>query len=363
MQVNIDNLDDLSAGSVFLATGGGGDPYVKSLVTKRVLEKYGPVDLIDAESLEDDAFVVAIGELGAPSVSLEMLPSAKTSIETLKAFEVHVGRKIDAVVPVEIGGSNSMVPVIAAAGVGVPVVNGDSMGRAFPETQMMTFSIGGICPTPALAIDYKGNITTFSDTSPYDYERKARHLALSSSGSIIAAEHPMSGAELKRLIVPNTMSFAIEIGRILREHRSNAHNIVKPLSDLFFTSIYGEFRHIYTGKIIDRTFRTIGGYDIGEVTIQSFDQDQDPLHLDVKNEFLIARCGERNLAMTPDLIIMVDYETSQPINAERTRYGQRVSIFAIGCPPYYRTEKALSVVGPRCFGFDFDYTPLEEIDI
>ena len=63
----------------------------------------------------------------------------------------------------------------------------------------------------------------------------------------------------------------------------------------------------------------------------------------------------------PDLITVLDYETSTPINAERLRYGQRVTVFGVGCPAYYRKDKAMSVVAPRCFGFDFDFTPIEDL--
>jgi len=67
------------------------------------------------------------------------------------------------------------------------------------------------------------------------------------------------------------------------------------------------------------------------------------------------------VASVPDLITMVDHETSSPINSERIHYGQRVTIFGIGCPPHYRTERALEVVAPRKFGFDFDFTPIEKL--
>ncbi|MEL7284076.1 MAG: DUF917 domain-containing protein, partial [Pseudomonadota bacterium] len=55
------------------------------------------------------------------------------------------------------------------------------------------------------------------------------------------------------------------------------------------------------------------------------------------------------------------YETSEPINAERLRYGQRIAIFAIGCPAFYRSKDALAAVSPRHFGFDLDYIPLEDL--
>ena len=46
--------------------------------------------------------------------------------------------------PMEAGGVNSMLPIAAAARLGLPMVDCDGMGRAFPELQMVTFTIGGV---------------------------------------------------------------------------------------------------------------------------------------------------------------------------------------------------------------------------
>jgi DUF917 family protein len=31
------------------------------------------------------------------------------------------------------------------------------------------------------------------------------------------------------------------------------------------------------------------------------------------------------------------------------------------CDPVWRTEKGLQAAGPRAFGYDFDYVPVEEL--
>ena len=69
MKLHADDLDDLALGSVFLATGGGGDPYVPLLLTKEVLKRTGPVDLLHPDDVPDEAFLAAIGNVGAPTVS------------------------------------------------------------------------------------------------------------------------------------------------------------------------------------------------------------------------------------------------------------------------------------------------------
>lgn len=354
-------LPDLSLGAVFLATGGGGDPYVSFLLARQALREQGAVELLAPDELDDDAFVVTIGGVGAPTVSLELLPSRSDPLQTLRAFEEHVGRKADAIVSFEIGGGNSLIPLIAGVDAGLPVIDGDGMGRALPEAQMMTYPISGVRPTPAIGRDYAGNIQTFETPSILEYEKQIRSFALENGGMVTAAEHPMSGRELKNSVVPGTVTFSVELGRILRENRGNAHNIYKPLSEAFGKSIYGELKHLFTGKVIDSSSKIIGGFDIGEATIESFDKRVPPLKLNIKNEFLLASIDGQVIASVPDLITVVDFESSTPINAERLRYGQRVTVFGVGCPAFYRTDRALSFVEPRCFGFDIDYVPLEEL--
>lgn len=359
--IGLEHLDDLALGAVFLATGGGGDPYMPKLITAEAIKVFGPVPLLDPQALSDDAFVVPVGSVGAPTVSLELLPSVEEAAETLNAFEKFVGRKIDAVASFEIGGGNSVIPICAAAAKGLPIIDGDGMGRALPEAQMMSYAIGGVKPTPALAYDYAGNQATFQTDTTETYERHIRAFSMAAGGMVTAAEHAMTGCQLKDTIIPGTVSFSVKLGQLLREKRGQAPTLEKPLAALFSTSIYGECRLLYSGKVIDKTTRIIGGYDIGEATIEDFDGAQENLSINIKNEYLLARQGERVRASVPDLITIVDFETGTPINAERLRYGQRVAVFATGCPDFYRSQPALKVVAPRCFGFDIDYVPLEAL--
>ncbi len=360
-RIDLSHLDDLALGSVFLATGGGGDPHVPRLITEQAIKTYGPVTLIAPAALDDDAFIVPIGSVGAPTVSLELLPSVDEAARTIEAFEAHVGRKVDAVASFEIGGGNSLIPLVAAAGKGIPVVDGDGMGRALPEAQMMSYAIAGVNPTPALAMDYAGNQATFQTNTTEVYERHIRSFAMAAGGMITTAEHAMSGAELKRSVIPGTLSFSIELGRILRENRGQAEGLLKPLQEIFARSIYGQCQLVFQGKVVDKATRIVGGYDVGEVTIERFDGLGDPLKISIKNEYLLGKIDDRVIASVPDLIVIVDYETGTPINAERLRYGHRVAVFAVGCPDFYRTPDALRVVEPRCFGFDIDYVPLEQL--
>ena len=358
-EIDHTQLDDLALGSVFLATGGGGDPYLPKLIAEHALKTFGPVKVLLPDELPNDAFVATIGGVGAPTVSLELLPSLEETAETLNAFEHHVGKTVDAIASFEIGGGNSLIPLVAAATKGIPIIDGDGMGRALPEAQMMSYAIAGVKPTPALAYDYAGNIATFSCVTTDVYERHIRSFAMAAGGMITTAEHPMTGYELRGSIIPGTLSFSIELGKTLREHQGSALDIYPHLQQTFAPSIYGTCRLLETGKVIDKSTRIVGGYDIGEAIIEPFDQALPPITIGIKNEYLIAFANDKVVASVPDLITIVDFETSTPINAERLRYGQRVAVFGVGCPDFYRNQSALKVVEPRCFGFDVDYVPIE----
>ena len=58
---------------------------------------------------------------------------------------------------------------------------------------------------------------------------------------------------------------------------------------------------------------------------------------------------------------VLDSATADAIMTERIAYGQRVTVIAFACDPIWRTERGVAVTGPRSFGYDFDYQPVEEI--
>jgi hypothetical protein len=358
--LHAEDIADLCLGSVFLATGGGGDPYVNQLLVEQALREHGPVTLVSPEALPVDAFVVAMGEAGAPMVRMEQLPVGDEPAVALSAYEKATSQKVTHVIPFEIGGGNSVLPLIAAAAHGLPVVDGDGMGRALPEAQMMTFPLAGISPTPALAIDYQGDTLLFNTRSTEDYERQLRAVLQAMGGMVLTVEFPMSGSDVRRTAVPNTLSLARDLGRVLRSVRGEAANGLPHIIDFFKGTLYGGCTEVFAGKVVDFQRSTIGGFDVGSVTIDALNGDS--AEITIRNEYLAVLLSGKPLASVPDLITLIDEDSSQPINAERLSFGQRVRVLCIGSPPHFTTEKALQVVGPKTFGFDFPYKPKIAVD-
>jgi uncharacterized protein len=65
--------------------------------------------------------------------------------------------------------------------------------------------------------------------------------------------------------------------------------------------------------------------------------------------------------MVPDLLVLVDAETIEPITTETVRHGQRVKLIGVSVGPMLRSPEALKWFGPGAFGLETDYIPIERL--
>lgn len=349
-------IEDIAVGAALLGTGGGGDPYVGKLMALQAVEEYGPVKLIDVEDVPEDALVVPTAMMGAPTVLVEKIPSGKEILNSLHMLTEHLGKEVFATLPIEAGGVNSMIPIAVAAIMGLPMVDADGMGRAFPELQMVTFHLHDIRATPMVVSDEKGNALLIDTINNNWTERLARAATVQMGGSVMDAIYPMTGAELRVGSIPGIVTFSEEIGRTLREAK---HSGQDPIAAVTAAANATE---IFRGKVADIERRTDGGFVRGTATIAGLDDNAgETMTLNFQNENLLARTEERVLAITPDLIVCLDAETGYPITTEGLRYGARVIVIGMPCHPQWRSRKGIETVGPRYFGYDLDYVPIEEL--
>ena len=66
-------------------------------------------------------------------------------------------KKIDYIVAFEMGGLNTPIMLSLGARTDIPVIDGDGLGRAAPETQMTSFIGHDISLTPMPLVDVFGN--------------------------------------------------------------------------------------------------------------------------------------------------------------------------------------------------------------
>ena len=118
---------------------------------------------------------------------------------------------------------------------------------------------------------------------------------------------------------------------------------------------------VFKGKIGDVDRRTEAGFAKGDAYLDGIDEYAgQKLQLSFQNEHLVVRIDGEYAVTVPDLIAVLDIDTGEPITTEAMRYGYRVAVIGIPCSEKWRTPEGLELVGPRYFGYDVDYVPIEE---
>lgn len=355
-EVTLEDLEAIEIGAAILGTGGGGNPYIGKLRCREELRKGRRIPVIPLHELPDDALVVSLGGIGAPVVGVEKIEQGEECLRALHAVEEEFGTKVDALISAEIGGANSMEPMLTAAQAGLPVVDGDGMGRAFPEMQMITWSIYGQRSAPAAMADEKGNIVVFR-TTPTDkwMEDLARASVVAMGAAAGLAQAPMRGEFVKRAAIPGTITQALNLGRAVldanAQHRDPVQAVISQENG----------RLLMTAKIVDLERHLKGGFAVGHMTLEGFGPYQgDTGRIDLQNEFLVFRRNETVEVCVPDLIVVLDADTGHPITTEMLRYGQRIAVLGLPCHALLRTPEALAVVGPAAFGYpDITFHPMK----
>jgi uncharacterized protein len=350
-------LDDIAIGAAILGTGGGGSPYVGKLVAREAIRRHGPIELIGVDDVGDHEHAVTTAIMGAPTVFNEKLPQGQEVDRAFRAVVAYLGHEVPFTMPIEAGGLNSVIPLCLAGRAGIPVVDADCMGRAFPEAQMVLPTLYGISACPFAVADEKGNVAIYDTTTNLWAERFARSTTVHMGCIAGIALYCLNGHDVRRATIPGTLTLAADLGRLVGETRANHADVVDAVAGRL------EGRELFSGKVIDVNRRTAAGWTRAEFRIAGIGADSGrTVTIHGQNEFLAAtdQAG-RVLASTPDLIILLDRDTGVPYPTEELRYGCRVAVVAAPCDVRWRSDAGIELAGPRYFGYDFDYVPFEQI--
>jgi DUF917 family protein len=351
-EIERDELEPLATGAWILGAGGGGNPYLSYLNLRALYDEGVRVSLLDPTALADDDRVAIVASMGAPLVGQERLSDPRFAAKPLRAMEAYLRCPFRAVMAVEIGGANAFRPLLVAGVTGLAVVDADSMGRAFPEGQMTSFAIAGLPTLSAALSDIRDNEVIISRAESAKWMERTSRRICAEWGSVAATcRGPRTGREIKDHGIHYTTTKAIRLGRVVADARRRRDDPVAALAEAERGVV------LFRGKVLDIDRRTTEGFLRGRARLEGLDGDRGSrLELEFQNEFAAAWRDGTVVVTTPDIICVMDSDTGEAIGTEMIRYGQRVSVVVLPAPGVFLTPKGLEHVGPRAFGYDFDYT-------
>jgi DUF917 family protein len=365
LQSEVD-VRDFARGTDFLSASGGGSPAEPIRLLLDDLDRGVELRWSELAEIPDDALVasaffsgsVAPDSYGTDSVEREHGVERRVErplVQAVEELERQLARPIDALISVEIGGTNTTSITDAAANLGKTLLDGDYAGRAIPEAQCITPSMFGESIVPLAGVDFYGDISIVKQAANTTMaERLGKFIAMAAFGHVGCAAIPLSGAVVKRIAIAGTLSEALAIGQAIRTAREAGDDPVQAVTD----TLPGA-RILTRGSVAKRTWENRDGYMWGEHEIEGNTAYAGRLRLWFKNENHLSWLNDEPYVCSPDIIEVVDDTTGEPRVNTDIAVGDQVAVVAVPRRAQFDSAEGIDALGPRHWGFDLDFQPLE----
>jgi len=157
-------------GCTFFGTGGGGNPKEGISLLMETLRSGKSIGWTHMKEVNDEALVTSLAGMGsiAPltaekekmfeQLGLRDRKAKRPLVEAVRVLEEHLQKSVDVIVPAELGGGNTAIPLDTAAQLGKIIVDGGYAGRAIPEIEQCAPAMAHKEVTPIACVDDWGKI-------------------------------------------------------------------------------------------------------------------------------------------------------------------------------------------------------------
>ncbi len=357
-------LEDILAGATFLGSGGGGPRVVGQMIIDSLVKAGTLPTLVALDDLDDDAWGAMSAFAGSPddasSDTFDWSPATK-AFQDLQAWAKSAGKPaLSFVLPIELGGGNSFIPLAVAASLSppAPVVDTSGARRAVPSLAETTFAEANVPISPmVLASPTDQMSVTVSNATVADNVLRAVVGGQQGFGNEAGvAAWAMTGATAKKSSIGGATTYAQGLGAAIR---------TAPAGDKVGAALgYTSGFLLCQGTIATVNAETSGGFDHTTVEIKA--DDGTVVRVFSQNENLIAYSSAHPtpLCLAPDLICYMTPAGVCFSNADAELVpGTEVALIGIPAPaamrtPYFITQFAQDLLG---LGYGGPWVPVERL--
>jgi len=364
------DCEDFVRGCTVMGTGGGGsrDRGVETLW--RGLDEGLKLSFTDIDDLADDVWIACPFLMGsiAPKTAedlVEMQDLGLTAkkypnaiMNAIQELGEYTGKKIGGVIPIELGGGNTAESVVQAARLGITCVDGDYTGRAIPEITQITPELFDKTLDPLTGVDEWGNITIVKSVINSKLaERIGKYLAVAAHGLVCMAGMLYSAKECKQIVVRNTLSACLHLGRAIREAQVAGKDAPAVAAEKMGGWI------VFKGEVTKKEWEDRAGYYWGTHTLTGIEEFAgQTFKVWFKNENHMSWLNGEPFVMSPDLVCLVARDSGEPKTNDAVAEGDVMSVIGARAPQVFLNRpKGLEVLGPTHFGFDYPFVPIEKL--
>lgn len=357
-----DDMEDLLVGTTILGCGGGGDLTRGKELIARVYKKEKEFRLISIKELKENSIVPIVGMVGG-GISEEESKLVEGIKKTVKYSTLIAANKLSeymnvefsGYLPSEIGPENTPLAMYVAAMEDKFILDGDTAGRSKPEITISTTNVVDILLTPISIVSDFGDVMFLKKGLNHRCEDIIRFVSRASGGMCGVARCPMKKEQLDKGIVQNSISLAIKIGKAVREDEGDPiKGIIKAIKGI----------KLFEGRISNFVRKEEYGFMWGEINIAGTNEFRgESYKVWYKNEHLISWRNGRVDATCPDTLSVVDSKKGVGLSNWKEDFiiGRNVTVIGSKAADIWRTKKGIEIFGPKHFGFEIEYVPIEDI--
>ena len=168
-------LIQILKGATLLAAGGGGS----FRLGQSILEEFKlqnpdiPIqfEVYDASQMREGEHSFSVAIMGSPTAHASAADLAKVSLMAYNETEAlanRFGKNPQYALALELGGANTLIPLLCAMKYNTNVLDADLCGRAVPGLETILSSINNLPTAPFALTDSNGNSYDFIMSNPYD---------------------------------------------------------------------------------------------------------------------------------------------------------------------------------------------------
>ncbi|MEB3691960.1 MAG: DUF917 domain-containing protein, partial [Caldisphaeraceae archaeon] len=359
------DLENIVWGATLLGSGGGGSPENGLKLISEIKRLNKPVKILEEEDIKENYHIATVAGMGAPLALKEkgFGSEAIYAFEAIEGLYNIVGVRIDAVMPVETGGFNSIVPLYVASYKDIPVADFDGAGgRAVPELSTLLYQLYKISSSPLALANKDGDKVVVWLGNPLNAkvgEEIGRHVTVSFGMISGIAGWVLTGEQAKNYMSPKSITNALNVGKAIEEAKNSGRDPIE--AAIKQLDGYELFRGII--KSID--VRTTEGFDFGRITFEGIDAySSKKFYIDFKNENMIAWKNENEpIAMVPDLICLLSLDGTPMTNAD-IKVGMKLAIIGFRSGKKWREAQGFFEVWRPILnkmGYKGNYIPIEKL--
>jgi len=325
MEIKEDIIEAAVLGGAVLGGGGGGWIEEGRKIGRIALEQ-GFREISPIERLPDDALLLTVSAVGAPSAGSDLL-EPEDYVRSVELFMEKTGAKIDGLISSEIGALGVVNGWIQSAVLEIPVIDAPCNGRAHPLGLMGSMglhrksdfvsrqaAVGG-------SLNRGNRVELFFEGPLDEVSKKVREAAVKAGGIVAVARNLVPAGYVRKNGAPGAIKRAMSLGDILLEN--------KPFGpQKTFRKIYDFLGvdYIVRMKVKEISLITKGGLDIGTIHLKGRTFSYE---LTFWNEYMTFEREDLRLATFPDLIMTFDSQTCLPIISAQMNEDREVVVIAV----------------------------------